>query len=115
MSEAPSGFGGRTFRADGPLSIWVNPLERTREDGSTGITLGFRLGTLTATAGEDETLAAQLAEYLSCPKRAAAHELYEALLEMVMAAEGAGLDSRSRRKNALTRGLAALAKARGGA
>lgn len=83
MSETkPTGFGGRTFRADGPLSIWVNPLERVRDDGSTGITLGFRLAILTMTAGEDETLAEQLAEYLSCPKRAAAPDLYEALAKI---------------------------------
>lgn len=42
---------------------------------------------------------------------AAAPELLDALTEMVMAAEGVGLDAKQRRKNALAQGLAAITKA----
>jgi len=44
---------------------------------------------------------------------AAAPDLLAALTEIVMAAEGAGLDAKSRRKKALAAGLAAIAKAEG--
>jgi hypothetical protein len=67
-----TGFGGRSYRAR-DREIFVQPLEVRKADGRTGVQLGFPLATLGA-AVDDDT-AEELAEYLSCPKRAASPDL----------------------------------------
>lgn len=107
------GFGGRTFRSEGGKLI-ANPLERRKPDGRTGIALGFPFCELhEVVAGED--VAAELAEYLSCPKRAAAPELFEALDEFEHCFSRLDLsDSASQEAMRLAgiKARAALAKAR---
>lgn len=75
-----AGFGGRTYSADG-LVLRVEPLRTEHSDGSTGYSLGFQFAELSDIIGDSNDIADKLAEYLSCPKRAAAHALYEALVE----------------------------------
>jgi hypothetical protein len=70
------GFGGRSFYADGG-TIRVRPkVTLEKENVRDRISLGFPLAILDEFAGID---AKQLADYLSCPVRAAAPELLEAL------------------------------------
>jgi len=66
-APAPSGFGGRTFRAEG-RRIWVDPLPVHKADGRTSISLGFPFADLTEAV--DEETATALAEYLSRPPNA---------------------------------------------
>jgi hypothetical protein len=103
-TRVSAGFGGRTFSADG-RTISVEPKEIHKEDGRTNITLGFPFATLEDYV-EPDSIATELAEYLSCPKRAAAPELYEALSEWLEAV-GPEAVFRARRK-----ATAALTKAR---
>jgi hypothetical protein len=101
----PSGFGGRVFEADGRI-IRVAPFER-RKEGGVSISLGFPFATLEEYVDPPE-VAAELAEYLSCSKRAAAPELYEALRAILRVAH-LGQEHDALAASA----YAALAKARG--
>jgi hypothetical protein len=119
--SASGGFGGRTYSADG-RTIRVEPKEISKADGRTNIALGFPFSTLEEYV-EPESVSEQLAEYLSCPKRAAAPELYEATMAFVAcyppalqvaderALEEAGCDPVE--AALLANAVRALAKARG--
>jgi hypothetical protein len=107
-NAATGGFGGLTFRAEG-RAVFVEPKEIHKEDGRTNVTLGFPFATLEDYVKPD-SIANDLAEYLSCPKRAAAPELYRVLANAVAqydAIKGGPIIG------ALEAARAALAKARG--
>lgn len=114
---AELGFGGRAYTADG-LEIRVEPLRHERENGSVGYSLGFPFATLSEFMGDDNDIPEKLAEYLSCPKRAAAPALYEAVEALVECFIKRGpfdepLGS-SEQAPSINAGIAALAQARGG-
>lgn len=76
------GFGGRTFRAEGK-KLYVNPQRRVHA-------IGFPFGELHPEAVADD-VAPELAEYLSCPKRATAPDLYDALKSLLCCLEVASV------------------------
>ena len=112
VSTGAVGFGGRAYSASGNV-LHVAPLRVSHSDGRTGYSLGFPMAQIdTEVVGEDVPKA--LAEYLSCPKRAAAPDLFEALDEMQRLASDIPAMARNERFGALRmKALAALSKARG--
>jgi hypothetical protein len=105
------GFGERTFSADGRL-IRVEPKEVSKENGRTNITLGFPFATLEEYV-DPASIADDLADYLSCPKRAAAPELYRDLATALTLIRISYGNQDEGVNDFIARADASLAKARG--
>jgi hypothetical protein len=75
--ELAGGLGGRIYTAVG-RSVRIEPKKTRAADGSSSFSLGCPFATIDECV-EPEDAGELLAEYLSCPKRAAAQRLFEAL------------------------------------